>query len=42
MPALVTGNTVVFKPAEQTPLTALALLGRTEDKVLVAGSGEIR
>ncbi len=29
-PALATGNTVVIKPAEPTPLSTLRLAGRTD------------
>ncbi|WP_338020696.1 aldehyde dehydrogenase family protein [Streptomyces sp. TR1341] len=36
-PALATGNTVVLKPAEQTPLTALALVRACADAGLPAG-----
>lgn len=36
-PALATGNTVVLKPAEQTPLTALMLAGIIEEAGVPAG-----
>ncbi|MBI3890167.1 MAG: aldehyde dehydrogenase family protein [Candidatus Wallbacteria bacterium] len=36
-PALATGNTVVLKPSEQTPLTALALAGILEEAGLPPG-----
>jgi phenylacetaldehyde dehydrogenase len=36
-PALATGNTVVLKPAEQTPLTALYLVGLLEEAGVPAG-----
>lgn len=37
MPALAAGNTVVIKPAENTPLTTLALAGAAQEAGLPAG-----
>ena len=36
-PALACGNTVVLKPAEQTPLTALAIAQLTKEAGFPAG-----